>query len=80
MSAQQALDQELDDNELLDVDTSAAILHWMETGTVPSGIDATRWESWVDSGCKGSLDADGVPVTPAMLGRWARTGSLNPKP
>ena len=61
---------------MLDVDTSAAILRWMETALVPDGIELDRWERWLDDGCRGRIEADGVPVTPAMLGRWARTGAL----
>jgi hypothetical protein len=67
---------EVGDDEILDVDTSAAILHWMETALVPDGIRAGEWEQWVDAGCRESLYARGLPVTPLMLGRWARSGSL----
>ncbi len=78
MSAQRALqaDDELGDDEMLDVDTSAAIIRWMETALVPEGIDSQRWEQWTDDGCTARIEADGVPVTPLMLGRWARTGAL----
>ncbi len=76
MSAQRALDDGRGDDEILDADTSAAILRWMETGIVPDGIDAKRWENWVDSGCKESIEVDGQRITPAMLGHWAQTGSL----
>jgi hypothetical protein len=61
---------------MLDVDTSAAILRWMETSIVPDGIDSQVWEQWTEDGCMGRIEADGVPVTAPMLGRWARTGAL----
>jgi hypothetical protein len=77
MSAQRAvLTDEPRDEDMLDVDTSAAILRWMETAHVPEGVSAQRWEQWIDDGCRGHVEANGVPVTPAMLGTWARTGSL----
>jgi hypothetical protein len=77
MSAQRAvLSDEPRDEDLLDVETSAAILRWMETAFVPDGITPERWEQWVDGGCQGQIEANGVPVTSAMLGRWAQTGSL----
>ena len=62
--------------EILDVDTSAAILRWMDTAAVPDGIPLDVWETWADDGCRGVLHASGVPVTPSMLGHWARSGSL----
>lgn len=64
------------DDALLDADTSAAVLRWMETGHAPDGIDPRSWESWLDSGCIAELTADGAVVTSSMLGRWARFGSL----
>jgi hypothetical protein len=64
------------ENEVLDVDTSAAILRWMDNGLCPPGIPSYEWESWVDTGCTGRLEADGLAVTPSMLGRWARSGFL----
>jgi hypothetical protein len=67
---------DVSDDEILDADTSAAILRWMETALVPDGIRPDDWERWVDSGCQASLQADGLPVTPVMLGQWARSGSL----
>jgi hypothetical protein len=77
MSAQRAeWVQELDDNEMLDVDTSAALMHWMETALVPDGVEVERWKHWVYGGCKGRIEAEGIPLTPEMLGRWARTGAL----
>lgn len=64
------------DEEILDADTSAAILHWMETALVPDGIGADEWEHWMDSGCRGRLESQGSQVTSAMLGCWARSGVL----
>ena len=64
------------DERMLDADTSAALIRWMETAVVPDGIDRDRWQHWVDEGCSERIEADGVPVTAAMLGRWARTGAL----
>jgi hypothetical protein len=64
------------DDEMLDVETSAAVLRWMEIALVPDGIVPEEWERWVKGGCRGSLELDGALVTPAMLGRWARTGIL----
>jgi hypothetical protein len=77
MSAQSVIRaDELADDEMLDVDTSAAIIRWMDTALVPDGIDPEQWRQWADDGCRGRIEADGVVVTPAMLGRWARTGAL----
>lgn len=77
MSAQRAvLPDEHGDDEMLDVETSAALLRWMETAAAPDGIDPERWRHWAENGCRGRIDADGGPVTPAMLGHWGRTGSL----
>jgi len=64
------------DDDLLDPETSAAVLRWMETSTVPEGIARADWERWLDAGCVEPLEAEGRPVTPTMLGRWARSGSL----
>jgi len=64
------------DGEMLDVQTSAALLRWMETALVPDGIDPDLWRQWAEDGCRGQIEADGVPVTPDMLGRWARSGTL----
>jgi hypothetical protein len=64
------------EEQMLDVDTSSAILRWLETGAIPDGIDPSRWERWVDGGCQERLDVDGVAVSTAMLGRWAATGTL----
>ena len=77
MSAQAAtpIDQR-GDEQLLDVDTSAAILRWLETGAVPDGLEPSQWERWVDGGCQGQLEVDGMPVSTTMLGRWALTGAL----
>ncbi len=75
MTAQRAPHPSVTD-EVLDVETSAAILRWLETARVPDGIDPQRWERWAEGGCTQPLDVDGVTVTPAMLGRWARTGAL----
>lgn len=66
----------VDDGAILDVDTSAAILRWMDTNVLPDGILADDWVRWIDGGCRGSLRAGAVPVTPVMLGRWAQTGTL----
>lgn len=77
MSAQRAMRaDDLGDEGMLDVDTSAAIIRWMETGLVPDGIDPEQWRHWADDGCRGRIEADGVPLTSALLGRWARTGAL----
>jgi len=77
MSAQKAvLTEEPRDEDMLDADTSAAILRWMESAFVPDGVNPQRWEQWIDGGCRGHIEANGVSVTPAMLGNWARTGSL----
>jgi hypothetical protein len=78
MSAQRAvpIDHGVDDNEILDADTSAAILRWMETATVPNGVSADQWEKWMAGGCKGRLRAHGKIVTTAMLGSWANSGAL----
>lgn len=75
MSAQREVpDSAPAENELLGADTSAALLVWMDTAQVPDGIRAADWERWVDGDCQGPLtDATGAPVTPAMLGRWARS-------
>src|SRR5262245_15712011 len=37
---------EVGDDAILDPDTSAAILRWMETGGVPEGVSAKDWEDW----------------------------------
>jgi hypothetical protein len=71
-----AVESEFAGDELLDADTSAALLRWMETGAVPQGVDAQEWEKWADSGCQGSIESHGEALSPAMLGRWARTGAL----
>ena len=67
---------DVDSGEFLDADTSAAILRWMETALVPDGVDPANWEEWLDGGCMGPIEANGVPLTPEMLGRWARDGVL----
>ncbi|MGH7284435.1 MAG: hypothetical protein ACRELY_23155 [Polyangiaceae bacterium] len=59
-------------DEILDADTSAALLHWMETAHLPEGVDVARWEEWIDGGCKTPLVANGKILTSAMLGSWAR--------
>ena len=80
MSAQQAARaHELFDQEMLDVDTSAAIIRWMESALLPEGVEPEAWQRWADDGCRGRIEADGVPLTPAMLGRWARIGRDNGK-
>jgi hypothetical protein len=77
MSAQLPVEvDDLSETEMLDPDTSAAILRWMETGEVPEGIEPDRWERWADGGSRNMLEANGAPITAAMLGRWARTGLL----
>jgi len=76
MSAQRIMEAELDDDEMLDAETSAALMRWLETAILPAGVDAEQWRRWVDGGCRLPLEADGRPVTPAMLGLWARTGTL----
>jgi hypothetical protein len=77
VSAQPAVQPSpVEETELLDADTSAAILHWMETGAVPPGIDRDRWERWADDGCRGRLEVGDELVTSAMLGQWARGGRL----
>jgi hypothetical protein len=77
MSAQQpVLAHEVDGEQMLDVDTSAAIMRWLETAQVPDGVDPERWQDWVDAGCSGPIERRGVSLTPAMLGAWARTGLL----
>jgi hypothetical protein len=63
------------DEKMLDADTSAAILRWMDTGLVPKGVDPHDWDSWIAEGCGGSLRAQGVAMTTTMLGRWARSGA-----
>ena len=76
MSAQRAVPVPAAD-QLLDSDTSAALLVWMETARVPDGISAADWDRWIEGECQGALvDATGSSVTPAMLGRWARSGLL----
>jgi hypothetical protein len=58
MSAQPAVRvDDLRDDEMLDVETSAAILRWMETALVPDGVDPNAWERWLDAGCKGRIEA-----------------------
>jgi hypothetical protein len=64
------------DERMLDPETSAAIIRWLEIAVTPAAIDPDRWQHWVDKGCSGEIDATGAPVTPAMLGHWARTGAL----
>ena len=64
------------DEEMLDVQTSAALIRWLETALVPQGIDPELWRRWAEDGCRGRIEVDGVPVTPDMLGRWARSGTL----
>jgi hypothetical protein len=77
MSAQRTIQADgSGDEEMLDVETSAALMRCMETALGPDGIDAGRWQSWAYGGCKGPIEASGVSVTPAMLGQWARTGAL----
>jgi hypothetical protein len=77
MSMQRAAAIEtLGDDAMLDVETSSALLRWMETAVVPDGIRVEDWEDWMDNGCRGRLEAGGEAVTPAMLGRWARSGVL----
>ena len=68
--------QQPGDEEMLDVQTSAALLRWMETALVPDGIDPELWARWAEDGCRGALEAHGARVTPDMLGRWARSGTL----
>lgn len=77
MGAERAprIDDQIDDG-ILDAETSAAILHWMQTALTPPGVKVDAWESWIDGGCQGRLDAGGRPVSAAMLGRWARSGIL----
>jgi hypothetical protein len=77
MSAQRTLgSDELSESDMLDSDTSAAILRWLETAEVPDGIDRAAWETWADGGCRGPIESRGVAVTRAMLANWARTGTL----
>lgn len=64
------------EEQTLDVDTSAAVMCWLETARVPDGIRSDEWEHWIDGGCRGAIHASGIAVTSSMLGRWARTGSL----
>ena len=68
MSAERCLPED-------DVFTGDALLRWAETAELPEGIDLASWERWVQDGCSGQLE-EGVPVTRAMLGHWARTGVL----
>jgi poly(3-hydroxyalkanoate) synthetase len=77
MSAQRANPPSVaDDHEILDPETSAAIIRWMDTAHVPDGIMVADWERWVEGGCRDRLEANGVSVTPSMLGRWAQSGEL----
>ncbi|HEU5075342.1 MAG TPA: hypothetical protein VFU02_14225 [Polyangiaceae bacterium] len=76
MTAQHAAHTDFSE-ELLDADTSAALMRWLETGSVPDGVDAEQWEAWADAGCQGSIQRNGNALSPAMLGHWARTGSLS---
>jgi len=77
MSAQPAIPvDEVGDDHVLDPETSAAVMRWMETALVPDGIDASVWGRWVDGGCRGGLEVNGASVTTAMLGEWARSGTL----
>lgn len=77
MSAQRTLrSDELSESDMLDSDTSAAILRWLETADVPDGIDRTAWEAWAEGGCRGPIECRGVAVTSGMLAHWARTGTL----
>jgi hypothetical protein len=77
MSAQRTIRaEEPGDEVMLDIETSAALIRWLETALVPEGIDPERWQAWTDGGCKGRIEASGVSVTRAMLGSWARTGVL----
>lgn len=75
-AARAARANDVSDDEILDVNTSAAILRWMETGVLPDGIPADEWERWIEAGCRRELHARGVPLTAAMLGHWARSGTL----
>lgn len=77
MAAQHAAHTDFGGDELLDTNTSAALMRWLETGDVPDGVDAEQWEAWADAGCEGSIESHGNPLSSAMLGRWARTGSLS---
>ena len=61
------------DNEILDEQTSAAILVWMETSLLPDGLTLEVWERWIEGGCRGGLEAEGRQLTPEQLGRWARS-------
>lgn len=76
MNAQRAVPGNVDDGEMLDGDTSAALIRWLETASVPEGIGVDAWQRWVDGGCQSNLEVDSRRVTPAMLGRWGRSGSL----
>jgi len=69
------LDETADDT-MLDVDTSAAIVRWMETAALPEGVQPDEWDRWLDGGCQEPLRAGGMAVSPTMLGHWARSGSL----
>jgi hypothetical protein len=76
MSAQPSVVSDHDDYEVLDVETSAALLRWLETGEIPEGVDRAEWERWTDEGCRQSVLANGIPLDAPMLGHWARTGRL----
>ena len=77
MAAQHAAHTDFNGEELLDADTSAALMRWLETGAVPEGVDAGEWEAWADAGCQGPIPSQFGALSPAMLGHWARTGSLS---
>lgn len=66
----------LADDDVLDDDTSAAIIRWLETARAPEGVDEMDWERWIADGCRGPIHGRRGPLTRAMLGQWARTGSL----
>ncbi len=77
MSAQRAIPvDQVGDDHVLDAETSAAIMRWMETALVPGGVDAGVWARWVDGGCRDRLEVNGVSVTTAMLSEWAHSGAL----
>jgi hypothetical protein len=69
MAAQHATHTDFSADELLDADTSAAILRWLETGTVPEGVDAEQWEAWADAGCQGTIEHHGDALARPLLAR-----------
>lgn len=78
MNPQRAVSEDVGCGEMLDADTSAALIRWLETASVLDGVGVDVWQRWVDGGCQSHLQVEGRRITPAMLGRWGR-GVGNPQ-